>query len=68
MQLSLKALGVRKDVVTCIPLSEASAALRQLDLTGDALFVWIVPSRLADHLSVNAKFSEEIRGAKIFVS
>lgn len=68
MQLSIKSLGVRKDVVTCWKISEAPAELQELNLTGKAKFVWVVPAKLASHIEINSIVSEQIRGGVVFVS
>lgn len=66
--ISLKSLGVRRDVVTCLKLSEAPPELQELNLTGKAKFVWIVPTKFVDHIEINSIVSEQIRGGVVFVS
>jgi hypothetical protein len=66
--ISLKSLEVRKDVVTCWKLAEAPPELQELNLTGKAKFIWVVPTKLADHIEINSIISEPIRGGVVFVS
>ncbi len=66
--ISLKSLGVRRDVVTCWKLAEAPPELQELNLTGMAKFVWVVPTKLADHIEINAILHEPIRGGVVYVS
>ena len=66
--ISLKSLGVRKDVVTCWKLAEAPPELQELNLTGQGKFIWVVPTKLAGHIEISSIISEPIRGGVVFVS
>ena len=68
MQVSLKTLGLRKDIVTCWAIGEAPDALRDLNLNGEGSLVWVVPDRISGHVKINSLFSEKIRGATVYVS
>lgn len=68
MPLSIKSLGVRKDVVTCFTISEAPDPLKAINLNGEGTLIWVVPSGLEGMVSINSLFSEHIRGAKVYVS
>lgn len=66
--LSLKSLGVSKDVVTCWKIADAPEQIQEIDLTGTAKFAWVVPTKCLEHVQVNSIHSERIRGGIVFVS
>lgn len=68
LMLSISRLNVRTDSVTCLPISEASDELRQLNLNGRGKLLWIVPTKLASHVVIISLFSEQIKGGTIYVS
>jgi hypothetical protein len=68
MQLSLKTLGLRKDIVSCWAIADSPDVLRDLNLNGDGSLVWVVPDRISGHVQINSLFSEKIKGATVYVS
>jgi hypothetical protein len=68
MQLSLKTLGLRKDIVSCWKIEDAPEPLQRLNLDGKVTLIWVVPTKLKKFVTINSRFSEQITGANVFAT
>lgn len=66
--LSMKSLGLPKDIVTVYRMSEAPAELQELNISGKASQIIVIPTKLQGSVLVTCPaFYEEIRGGTMYV-
>lgn len=66
--LSMKSLGLPTDIVTVFRITEAPAVLQEIDISGKASQVIVIPTKLKGSIVVAARACyEEIRGGTVYV-
>ena len=64
----MRSLRLPTDIVSVFRMEDAPDVLRDIDLTGDASAVYVVPEGLASvFVILGASFSEQIKGGSVYV-
>jgi hypothetical protein len=64
----MRSLRLPAEIVSVFRMEDAPEVLRDIDLTGDAKAVYVVPDGLASvFVILGASFSEQIKGGTVYV-